>query len=280
MKTFSKFNFPVAIMIATLLFVSCEKNDPATEPEAEPEPKPKPEWVGDRPGKIPGLGNTRGEPTGTPFHLPDGIETAGRIMGGYDPANYYQSAGKRDSLPYTEFIRTETVWTRAAGDTVRVDTIAGSGMLHVQIFIPLKNTTSQDISVTFPAGLIMKAVTGACQNGLLLKKTTVDVPARGFCGVLLIMYCGNEDLSQSLTTEEYVFTVVSNSSLIMDLCERVKNKRINMEEYPPGRHGYTDSEQYHDYVFQLQDMVWKLTDRGEPLSKEDIAFIEQMENSH
>jgi hypothetical protein len=65
----------------------------------------------------------------------------------------------------------------------------------------------------------------------------------------------------------------------MDLCERVKNKRINTEEYPSGRHGYADSDQYDAYVLRLQDMVWKLTDRGEPLSEEDIAFIEQMENS-
>ncbi|MDR2121166.1 MAG: hypothetical protein LBP64_09900 [Tannerella sp.] len=277
MKTFSKFNFTVAIMIATLIFVSCEKNDPMTEPE----PEPKHEWGrGETPGKIAGLGNTKGEPAGTPFKLPDGIETAGRIMGGYDPANYYQSVGKRDALPYTGFIRTKTVQTRAAGDTVRVDTIVGSGMLHVQIFIPLKNTTSQDISITFPAGLILKSVTDSCQNGLLLKKTTVDVPAKGFCGVLLIMYCGNEELSQSLTTEEYVFTVISSSSLIMDLCERVKNKRINTEEYPSGRHGYADSEQYYDYALKLQYMVWKLTDWGELLSEEDITYIEQMENSN
>jgi hypothetical protein len=271
MRSFLKFNL-LAVATAALLLVSCKKNGPETEPEPK-KPEPEPEWVEDRPGKIPGLGNTRGEPTGTPFKLPDGVETVGRIMGGYDPANY-QSVGKYDP----ELIR-KTIQTRADGDIIGVDTVAGSGMLHVQIFIPLKNTTSKDISVTFPAGLILKSVTGACQNGLLLKKTTVDVPARGFCGVLLIMYCGNEDLSQSLIFEEYVFTVVSNSSPIMDLCERVKNKRINTEEYPPGRHGHTDSEQYHDYVLHLQDMVWQLTDRGEPLSEEDITFIEQMENS-
>jgi hypothetical protein len=269
MNSFFKFSLLTAAT-AALLFVSCEKNGSETEPE--PKPKPEPEWVEDRPGKIPGLGNTRGEPTGTSFKLPDGVEIAGRIMGGYDPANY-QSVGKRDAIR-------KTVQTRAEdGDIIGVDTIVGSGMLHVQIFIPLKNTTSQDISVTFPAGLILKSVTGACQNGLLLKKTTVNVPAKGLCGVLLIMYCGNEDLSQSFETEEYVFTVVSNSSPIMDLCERVKNKRINTEEYPSGRHGYADSDQYDAYVLRLQDMVWKLTDRGEPLSKEDIAFIEQMENS-
>jgi hypothetical protein len=272
MRSFLTFNLLVAAT-AALLFVSCKKNGPETEPEPKPEAETETEWVEDMPGEIPGLGNTRGEPTGTSFKLPDGVEIAGRIMGGYDPANY-KSFGKRDP----ELIR-KTIQTRADGDIIGVDTTVGSGMLHVQIFIPLKNTTSQDILVTFPAGLILKSVTGACQNGLLLKKTTVNVPARGFCGVLLIMYCGNEDLSQSLTTEEYVFTVVSNSSPIMDLCERVKNKRINTEEYPLGQYGYTDSEQYHDYVLQLQYIVWNLTDRGEPLSEEDIAFIEQMENS-
>jgi hypothetical protein len=272
MRSFLKFNLLV-VATAALLFVSCKKDGPETEPDPTPEPEQESEWVEDVPGEIPGFGNTRGEPTGTSFKLPDGVERAGRIMGGYDPANY-QSVGKRDP----ELIR-KTIQTRADGDITGVDTIVGSGMLHVQIFIPLKITTSQDISVTFPAGLILKSVTGVCQNGLLLKKTAVNVPARGFCGVLLIMYCGNEDLSQSLAEVEYVFTVVSNSSPIMDLCERVKNKRINTEEYPSGRHGYAESDQYYDYALLLQAMLWKLTDMGEPLSEEDIALIEQMENS-
>jgi hypothetical protein len=283
MRTFLRFNLLAAAAMAALLFVSCEKNDPETKPEPQPEPQPEPPsgWVQDKPGKIPGLGNTKGEPTGTPFTLPDGVETAGKIIGGEHPSvYYYQSAGKRDDLLHPEFIRRETVWTRADADATHLDTIVGSGMLHVRIFIPLKNTSPRDTSVTFPAGLIIKSVTGRCQNGLLLKKTTVDVPAKGVCGVLLIMYCGNEDRSTSLEGEEYVFEVVSNSAPVMDLCERVKNKRINTEEYPPGQYGgYTDDEQYQAYALRLQDMVWKLTDWGEPLSEEDLAYIEQMENS-
>jgi hypothetical protein len=277
MQSHLKFNLLVAAAAALLFVSSCEKNDS----ELEPKPEPEPEQVEDTPGNIAGLGETSGEPTGTPFRLPDGIETAGKIMGGYNQYNY-QSAGTVDKQAALRQLKSigkgRTVRTRSDGESVPLDTIVGSGS-YVGVFIPLRNITSHDILVTFPAALILKSVSGECQNGVLLKKVTVNIPAGRICGVLLLMYCGNENLYPSYWDEEYVFTVVSNSSLITDLCDRVKNKRINNEEYPLDPNGYADDDQYFLYESHLQEMLWKLTDDGEPLSEEDIAYIEQMENS-
>jgi hypothetical protein len=270
MQSLLKFNL-LAAAAAALLFVSCEKNDPKADVEQ----------VEDTPGNIAGLGETGGEPTGTPFRLPDGIETAGKIMGGYNQYNYPSAgtAGKQAALRQLKSIgKGRTVRTRSDSESVLLDTIVGSGSF-VGVFIPLRNITSHDIPVTFPAALILKSVSGEYQNGVLLKKVTVNIPAGRICGVLLLMYCGNANLHPSYWDEEYVFTVVSNSSLIIDLCDRVKNKRINNEEYPVDLNGYADDDRYFLYESHLQEMLWKLTDDGEPLSEEDIAYIEQMENS-
>ena len=81
----------------------------------------------------------------------------------------------------------------------------------------------------------------------------------------------------------------------MDLCEKLKNKRINYEEYdmksleeimsdPNFDWENFDWEsfftsQYNEYSSLIQDLLWKLTDYGEALSSEDISRISNMENS-
>lgn len=252
----------MAILFAALVFASCEKDDPAVEMKE------------DVPGEIAGLGETAGELTGTPFQLPQGIELADKIRGGYSSYNYNRSAAAgMDKAAVVKSLKAlpRSAGLRADGETIRLDTTLGSGY-YVEIFMPLRNTTSAPISVTFPAGLIAKSVSGECQNGVLLKKASIRVPAKSVYGVLLMMYCGNAHRSASYSSEEYVFAVVSNSSLIMDLCNRLKNKRINYEEYPANR------SQYNSYVSILQSILWDLTDYAEALSEEQIAEIEAMEN--
>ncbi|MDR0429979.1 MAG: hypothetical protein LBH58_05825 [Tannerellaceae bacterium] len=263
-----KFKIWAVILTAATMFAACEKDEPSAE------------TVKDEPGNISGLGETEGDLTGTTFKWPDGIEPADKIVGGYSSRNYTRSAvfNKLTAINDLPTLRTRTVQTRAGEETIQLDTIIGSGR-YVTIFIPLRNTTSRPATITFPAGLIAKSVSGLCQNGVLLKKTSVSVPAGGIYGVLLLMYCGNAHRDPSYSSEEYVFAVVSNSSLIMDLCNRVANKRINNEEYPVDEYGYADSDQYSSYRNTLQSILWDLTDYGDALSEEQIARIEQMKNS-
>lgn len=266
-RLFKKNGFWVLAMITAILLSACEKEEPEVA------------IIEDTPGEIAGLGETEGDLTGTTFKLPQGIELADKIMGGYSASNYRSSSAfdKTELLNNLVTIDKRVIQTRAGEISVNLDTIIGSGT-WVSIFMPLKNTTSSTITVTFPAGLIAKSVSGECQNGVLLKKASVPIPKNSIYGVLLLMYCGNAHRSASYSTEEYVFTVVSNSSLIMDLCNRLKNKRMNNEEYPIGLDGYSYDTQYLSYKSKLQSILWDLTDYGEALSQESIAFIEQMEN--
>jgi hypothetical protein len=258
--------FLALITALTMTFASCEKEGEETKD--------------DTPGQIAGLGETEGELTGTTFKLPDGVELADKIMGGYRASNYRSASlfDKQAGINNLERLSARSIQTRAGDETIQLDTILGSGYF-VEIFMPLRNTTSSPITVTFPAGLIAKSVSGLCQNGVLLKKATVKIPVGRIYGVLLKMYCGNAHKDPSYSSEEYVFTVVSNSSLIMDLCNRVKNKRINNEEYPLDSDGHADSNQYSSYVSTLQSILWDLTDYGEALSEYNIERIEEMENS-
>ena len=267
MKTLLNLKVWAMMLVAVLMFSACGGDDP------EPEPEPEPQIVEDIPGSIAGLGETTGDLTGTPYQLPQGIELAAKIWGGYNAANYARaSAFDKTMIPenYFEQFETKTILTRA-GETIAQDTIMGSGT-WVHLLIPFKNITSSPIIITLPAGLIAKSVSGICQNGVLLKKVTIRIPANSICGVYLYMYCGNSHRDPSYSYEEYVFSVISNSSLIVDLCNRLKNKRINIEEYPD------DKTQYNSYKSKLQSILWDLTDYGDEISADNIAYIEAMEN--
>lgn len=125
----------------------------------------------------------------------------------------------------------------------------------------------------FPAGLITKSKSGGYQNGLLLKKVVVEVPAKSSYKIALLTYCANASKSASSSYETYEWAVISNSSLIVDLCNRVKNKKINYEDFLSNE-TYTYSSQ----VYTLQGIVWKLTDYGNVLSEIDIKYIDDIPN--
>ena len=254
----------VIMIIAVVMFSSCGGDGSGIEEE--------PQIVEDIPGSIAGLGETDGELTGTPYQLPQGIELAAKIWGGYRADNYASAVFDKKSMPenFLEQLETKTIQTRA-GETITQDTIMGSGT-WVHLLIPLKNTTSSPITITLPAGLIAKSLSGEYQNGVLLKKVTFRIPANSILGVYLYMYCGNSHRDPSYASEEYVFSVISNSSLIVDLCNRLKNKRINIEEYPG------DKTQYNSYRSKLQSILWDLTDYGEALSADNIAYINSLED--
>lgn len=242
------------------------------------------------PGNIPGLGEKGGELTGTAFALPDNIEIIGKIWGGFDPSASPRSwaAGTKKTTSFSKSIS-----LRAGGNTMISETI-GSGS-YVTLYIVLKNRSSRDIEILFPAGLIAKSLSGNAQNGVLLKKTMTLVSANSTKAIMLMMYCGNANREASSTEEEYQFAVVSNSSLILSLCNSLKDKRINHEEYdiislaeilsdPNFNWDNFDWEtlfvgQYNDYSSFIQSALWKLTDDSEALSSEDLSYINSMENS-
>lgn len=233
--------------------------------------------ITDEPGKIPGLGETPGDLSGTPFTLPDGVVLEGEITGAYSFYSYSSSS----YIP----LEIKNVFQQKNLDVVSLksefadnsaaDTI-GSGH-YVSTIINLKNSTASEKEIVFPAGLILTSVTGNYQNGVLLKKASTKIPANSSRKIRLHMYCGNSDRKSSSPNETYRFAVVSNSSLIVDLCQRLKNKKINIEEY--NMRNSSENDVHQEIVTRLQSILWYLTDFGYSLTESEIEYIESLPNS-
>jgi len=230
----------IMVLIMPLFMVSCDKDD-----ELIPENFAA--------GEIPGLGSADGELTGIPFTLPSGVTLIKEITGAGNYADY---------------------WSQSHGDEVRH--YFGSGRGYVDLLIPLRNSNSGNITVTFPAGTIIRSKSNGYQHGVLIKKVTISIPANSDYYLSLSLYCGNEHRGSAGSSTIYEWAVVSNASLLIDLCERIKNKKINIEEFSP-----TSADDYRTcslLVSTLQRIVWRITD-GKGLTESDIEYINSLPNS-
>lgn len=248
--------------------VSCDKKD---DPEEE---KP----TNYAPGEIPGLGSAEGELTGSPFRLPDGVELISGINGGATHNGYWNSSESYTaSATFTQ--KDGSVVSRSFAPQTRAGEVRyyfGSGYGYVDLLIPMRNTKTGSVTVTFPAATIIRSQTGNCQHGVLLKKVTVTIPANSDYYLCLAFYCGNEDKGAAGSDDVYVLGVVSDAKPLLDLCERLKNKKINIEEFTRG--SYDDSMIYGSQTSELQDILWKVTD-GTGLEENDISYINALPSS-
>ena len=263
----SKNGLYLAIIMLCFALTSCSKDDnddiiDVTQDEA---------------GKIPGLGEAAGELSGEPFVLPSGLSLTKDIKGydGYysrtyaasNNANQPNNLKKMSKALRMSSLRERTLALRADG---LPDHTVGSGVF-VTLAVEIKNETDATKNLLFPAGLIVKSRSGDYQNGVLLKKTEVSIPGNTTQLVVLLMYCGNAKKSPSSTAEFYDFAVVSNSSTIHDLIDRLKNKKINYEDFSDDT-----SSVFTDQVFRIQDILWQLTDFPDGLSEDDISYINEL----
>jgi len=228
------------------------------------------------PGQIPGLGNTPGELTGTPFTFPDGVELDGEITGAVNSSGYWSSGGKSGSYSFIGK-NGETITKTSEPATRTTDPIEyrGSGKSYVELLVSLRNTKSTPITVTIPAATVFVSKAGDCQNGVLIKKVSFTIPANSTYKLCLVMYCGNASKGTAGSSDIYILGVVSNAAPLLDLCERVKNKKINIEEFP---RNYDARDIYRNQANVLQDIVWNVTD-GDGITSEDIAYINSLPNS-
>jgi len=200
--------------------------------------------------RIPGLGNTSGNLTGSPFTLPTGIELTGDITGLSGNYNNY--------------------WNQTTGNYY------GSGRGFVDLLLKLHNTRSTSETVTFPAATILISKTGTCQNGVLIQKVTVTIPANSNYLLNLSFYCGNKNKHAAGSSDVYLLGVVSNASRLLDLCNRVMNKKINIEKF--SRTSTSDYSTFINLSGILQNIVWDVTD-GNGLTQNDITSINSLPNN-
>ena len=231
--------------------------------------------------EIPGLGNTEGELTGAPFRLPDGVELTGDITGAASHYNYwnvYTASAVSERLIYSKNGKAETapfpVHTRSEGDTIHY---FGSGYGYVDLLLPLRNVRSTPVTVTFPAATILISKAGDCQNAVLIKKVTITIPANSNYLLCLSFYCGNLSRGTAGRNDVYILGVVSDAKPLLDLCDKVKNKKINIEEF-----AHTNSNDYAIYNEQadkLQSIVWQVTDYS-GVTDSNISYINSLPNSN
>jgi hypothetical protein len=231
-------------------------------------------------GSIPGLGNVTGELTGTQFKLPDGVIPVGDITGEGDQENYWTLNAPTERMfvqkDGTVEKRITPVRTRA-GEEMEIHYF-GSGEGYVDLLITLQNTRSTAVEVTIPAATIFVSKAGDTQNGVLIKKVVFTIPAGSVYRLCLSMYCGNLSRGTAHRGDIYVFGVVSDAKALLDLCDRVKNRKINIEEF--SRTSSTDKSIYDTQAEKLQSIVWQITDFSGKLSDSDISYINSLPNSN
>ncbi|RPE14248.1 hypothetical protein EGT74_12315 [Chitinophaga lutea] len=188
---------------------------------------------GETPGKLVGMGEMAGVPTGTPFVFPANISVAGSIYGS----------------------SCDTAYRRGSGE-------------FVDVCIGFFNSGTTDYTLTLPAGLTITADDVTYQHGIIIQDTKILLKAGMItrCGVGA--YCINAPKKPSSYTVTYKIGNVSDSRLIKQLIDLLKNKKINIEEY-------ANSSDYNDAVDIIQPAVWSITDFDglqEPI-KQEIATI-------
>ena len=264
----SKRRFGVAALASMFLVACGGGGGDGTEPTGEAPITP------DSPGKIAGLGAFGGTPQGPEFQLPAGIKLASSLTGLYvgpsgdSVGQISLSASTTAALPAATVALKDLV----VHDGRPVDKIMGSGWA-VTIKVPLENTTSSPIEVTFPAGHILRSKVADFQHAVLLKAVKVTVPANSKITVALAAYCGNEKLAGSAPEATYDWGVVSSSSTLRELTDLLKNKKINYEEFAPNFTGYWET------AVRLQTILHNLTDKGVALTEADRAWIAGLPNS-
>ena len=204
-------------------------------------------------GEIPGLGDTEGSLTGSPFELPSDVELVGDITGSTNYSYYWNQSTVVQTIHYY-----------------------GSGSGYVDLLLKLRNVRSTSITVTFPAATILVSKTGRCQNGVLMQKVTVTIPANSEYHLSLSFFCGNAHKSPAGYSDVYVFGVVSNAKPLIDLCNRLKNKKINIEKF--SNSSTSDYNIFSGQGSKIQNIIWSVTD-GEGLNESDIEYINSLPNN-
>jgi hypothetical protein len=173
----------------------------------------------EQPGKIPGMGENTGTPNGEQFVLPTGISVVGTIKGD-DCDTVYQ---------------------------------VGSGSL-VEVCVAIFNSKQEDVTLVIPAGLIILATDAQeYQHGIVIQETRILLKANKLTRVSLDSYCINATKHASNESAIYTLGPVSNSVLMRELINLLKNKKLEESEYPE----YGD---YMDVNSDVQDLVWSVSD--------------------
>lgn len=191
----------------------------------------QPETPKEEAGKIPGFGKAEGTPQGTALVYPAGVTLSG--------AQIY-------------------------GEVCDTAHVVGSGGI-VEICIALVNSNAADVTFTLPMGLVVLADDAKYQHGLLLNDAKIVLKAKRTTRVGVKMWCLNSQKLGSAASKTYKIGPVTNSTLIRNICEQLKNKKTS-------RADYADEMDYVVVGTRIQNMIWAYTD-GNGYDAETFAQI-------
>ncbi len=227
----------VSLFLSCVIIPACSKSDKTSYTGS---------IDGEKPGKIPGMGETPGTLQGTQFKLPAGVSIKGEIRGNDDG--------------------------RSSKDCV----FDGTGYwVNVKMTLQTDSTTTGPVTVEFPPGLVIVSASEGFQHGLLIERILVTVPpvmpgpGSNECQVSLLMYCLNTARKPSDITATYKFGPITNSPLIKDFMSRLAGKKTLYSDYVEG------DPEWHTNQENIQEALWGLTD-GEGLSDYDLEVISKL----
>lgn len=208
------------------------KTDPDESLNPDPEPRIEP-----------GFYYSDERPVGTPFEWPKGITLVGKVKSDFD---CFDEAYKKNRH-------------------------YGNGSL-VYVCLNLLNSTNKPINVTLPPGIIWESESTQAQNGLLIKKVSIEVPAAEQYFALLHAYCVNPGRSGSIGYDYKAQPILTSHPGMEQLYRLVANKKINFEQY-----GRVRDSTIAMAGAQLGIAVHEIS-AGKPLSKLTRDWINAMPN--
>ena len=167
-------------------------------------------------------------PAGAAFTLPAGVQLAGEMTGDVDP-----NCGSKSFVEY-------------GGDFLPVS-------------VGLKNASTAEVTVTFPAGLTFLAKDPTSQNGIILQSHDVTVAAGETTYLYFRLFCINQHCVFGRKEDRYTFGNVSNDTKIAELITLARPKKLKAGS---------------DISAALVYGVWDVTD-GDGLTQEHRAAIEK-----
>ncbi|MCQ2143035.1 MAG: hypothetical protein MJY56_03090 [Bacteroidales bacterium] len=144
------------------------------------------------------------------------------------------------------------------------DDARGSGFLVI-VELTLSNGNDSECEVVFPEGLVFVSASGDYQNGILVKETSISVPAGGERICKLHLYCLNSGRGASTSGGDFGIGVITDVEAFKPLFDVCRTKQVNIEEYKAGQY-----IKYYTIGTRIQEIVWAIT-KGKIFSTSEIA---------
>ncbi|MFT5749510.1 MAG: hypothetical protein ACI93S_000771 [Ancylomarina sp.] len=235
-----KFSYLIAIiLVASISFVSCDKDDSKSKEEV--------------PGEIPGMGNAGGDlEVVAPFVLPEGISFVGTIKGFGD---------SEVPLAGEAFPNIGSQLKDYEGP------VLGSGGQWLALELIFDNASSVNKDVVIPAGCVFEVQEDGYQHGIVLQDVRIHVLGNNQIQVKLYLYCINKGKEGSSSVTTYVIRGVSTSEWIAKLVAALEYKKIDVSDFTP-----EELEEYNRISEAIQEIVWGITN-GYGVNDRDWDFI-------